>query len=185
MPAEIRGPVVRSVLAAVEALAECERVLAAVDSESVRAIRDSGIMSYVEMRHSMALYRGVEVVLGQAAVSRVARDAALRSVATPLLEPIRRGATRLGVGPAGLLRAMPTAQLTVMRQGGHMEVALARASARVVMTQLPDAALSDTWIRTMEGSFLAVVWLGGSEGRVVSDASGLSDRHAAFDVDWA
>lgn len=139
-----------------------------LDPGVVLSIERASRIAWLPLQHDLALSAAVEQVVGRGEHVEWARTSMLRSLRTPLLEPLWRAAFRVfGMSPGALFRAVPSGWGPVYRNVGSVEHISRRSAATLVVSDLPDVLLADlSYLEGMCGTFTALLKIANVPGTV-------------------
>lgn len=148
-------------------LAEAERlgpevgaeIRAGISPRIVEAVERASKLAWLPLRHDIELSANVAQVMGQAQRVEWARASMLRSLRTPLLEPLWKAAFRVfGMSPGALFRAVPSGWKAVCRNVGAVTHTPRPGAAHLVISCAPDVLLdADDYLGGMCGTFSALL----------------------------
>jgi len=144
---------------------EIHRVL---DVRIVRSIERAGRIAWLPLQHDLDLAAAVDKVVGRSERVEWARTSMLRSLRTPLLEPLWRAAFRVfGMSPGALFRAIPPGWSAVYRNVGSVKHISRPCAAKLILSQLPEVLFADLgYLEGMCGTFTALLEIASVPGTV-------------------
>ncbi len=139
-----------------------------LDLRVVQSIERAGRISWLPLQLDLELAAAVDNVVGRSERVEWARTSMLRSLRTPLLEPLWRAAFRVfGMSPGALYRAVPPGWGAVYRNVGSVAHTSRPCAAKLVISRLPEVLLADLgYLEGMCGTFTALLEIANVPGTV-------------------
>ena len=145
-----------------------EEVRNTLDARVIESIERAGRIAWLPLQHDLDLAAAVDKVVGRSERVQWARTSMLRSLRTPLLEPLWRAAFRVfGMSPGALFRAVPPGWAAVYRNVGSVEHVPRPCAAKLIVSRLPEVLLADLgYLEGLCGTFTALLDLASVAGTV-------------------
>ncbi len=184
----MRASVIQGNLADLERLGPLvvEEVRSQLDVRVVESIERAGRIAWLPLQHDLELAAAVESVIGRSERVQWARTSMLRSLRTPLLEPLWRAAFRVfGMSPGALFRAVPSGWAAVYRNVGSVEHISRPCAAKLIISQLPEVLMADLgYLEGMCGTFIALLEIATVPGIVEVANIDARQRAIEYAVRW-
>ncbi len=157
-----------------------------LDLRVVQSIERAGRIAWLPLQHDLDLAAAVDKVVGRNERVEWARTSMLRSLRTPLLEPLWRAAFRVfGMSPGALFRAVPPGWGAVYRNVGSVEHVSRPCAAKLIISQLPEVLLADLgYLEGMCGTFTALLEIAGVPGTVEVAHIDARQRTIEYSARW-
>ena len=134
----------------------------------LEAVERANRVAWLPLAHDIDLSANVARVIGQARRVEWSQTSMLRSLRTPLLEPLWKAAFRVfGMSPGALFHAVPSGWKAVYRNVGTVVHTARPGVARLVISDVPEVLLeARSYLEGMCGTFTALLDIAETPGTV-------------------
>jgi hypothetical protein len=131
------------------------RVRGRLDAATLAGLDSASRLAWIPGAHDLALWRAIDVELGQAGLARLARALGLRHVRSGQLSGLLQGVIQLfGMTPAAIVRWIPRGYAEIHRGTGTLRVdEVTDGAARLVLDDLHPALAGEPWLDAVARSF--------------------------------
>lgn len=150
------------------------------------AIERASRLAWLPLAHDIELSSNVARVIGQTRRVEWSRTSMVRSLRTPLLEPLWRAAFRVfGMSPGALFHAVPSGWKAVYRNVGTVVHTARPGTARLQISDVPDVLLdARNYLDGMCGTFTALLDIAETPGTVELRQLDTRRHHVEYEARW-
>lgn len=152
----------------------------------LEAVERANKLAWLPLAHDIDLSSNVARVVGQPRRVEWSQTSMLRSLRTPLLEPLWKAAFRVfGMSPGALFHAVPSGWKAVYRNVGTVAHTARPGTARLVISDVPDLLLdAHSYLEGMSGTFTALLDIAETPGTVELCEIDTRRRRVEYEARW-
>lgn len=145
-----------------------EEIRSGMSPRVLEAVERASRVAWLPLAHDLELSANAARVIGQVRRVEWSRTSMLRSLRTPLLEPLWKAAFRVfGISPGALFHAVPSGWKAVYRNVGTVAHVARPGTARLAVSDVPDILLDARgYLEGMCGTFSALLDIAETPGTV-------------------